>query len=421
MKMDVWSRLKNCFPQRFAVSGVATFTNLPRRTVTFEAVGPGNEVGTAGTNPSLTSAIAITVFDFENASAIENKDFSQGLSGWIKDKAISVSLKTHIENVGPPLPSNARQLQLDQDLVLSTGGSRIEQRVSHTFTSSEDACAVKVRYRFVTSEVPGGYFGSQFNDYFGVSIRAQNSKQSVVETGTMNGLGLAAFDFSTGSTNWRETVLLLKEDFLILNDKVQVDLTVANVADGEYNSFLEVDFVEEIFPGTDSSDDPCACAKCEKWYKQEIADTSWINDLPRCPCSVVPGKLKCTVRPAGSDVLTGSINGVNWDTDKALNPCTGPSDFHPGAVACLRADGPNGTVQQCCYGSNLRILEHGTPGAGTPDRGTSILDHVNKDVDTFKWCCEKCKKLCSYYIGSQAGGQGARSDPRHSSTGCTGA
>jgi AMOP domain len=401
--------------------GTATFTNLPQRTITFEAVGPGNELGTAGTNPTLTSTIAITVFGFKSATNVTNKDFSHGLDGWNKDGAIAVSLKNHVEQVGPPLPPNVRSLQLNQDLVLSTGGSRAEQHSSHTFTSSDDACAVKVRYRFVTSEVPGGYFGTQFNDYYRVSIRAENSKDSVSETMTMNGLGLAAFDFPTGSTNWKEIILILNEDFFVLNDKVQVDLAVANVADGLLDSDVQVDFVEEIFPDADGSDDdPCACAKCEKWYKEEIKDVSWISALPRCPCSVVKGLVPCTVRPTGSDEATGTIDGVNWDTDKALTTCSPPSDFHPGAEVCIRADGPNGTGQQCCYGPNLRILDHGTPGAGTPDRSSSFVEHQKVDVKTFEWCCENCKKLCSRYIGTPGGGQGARSDPRHTSTGCSG-
>lgn len=342
------------------------------------------------------------------------------MNGWNRDAAISVTLKEHIEQVGPPVPSNVRSLQLNQDLVLSTAGSVVEQRSSHTFTSSDDVCAVKVRYRFVTSEVPGGYFGTKFNDYYRVSIRAKNSKDSVSETMTMNGLGLAAFDFSTGSTNWKETILVLNEDFFVFNDKVQVDLAVANVADGLFQSFIEVDFVEEIFPGDDDSDDPCACAKCEKWYKEEIKDTSWISELPRCPCSVVAGKIPCTVRPTGSDETTGIINNVNWSTDKGLTTCSPPSDFHPGAEVCIRADGPNGTGQQCCYGQNLRILEHGTGGAGTPDRSSSLKEHLKVDVKTHTWCCENCKKLCSRYIGTPGGGQGARSDPTHSSTGCSG-
>jgi AMOP domain len=404
-----------------AASGTATFTNLPQRTITFEAVGPGNELGTAGTNPTLTSTLAITVFGFKSATNVANKDFSKGLSGWNTDGAVAVSLQNHIEQVGPPVPPNVRSLQLNQDLALSTGGSPVEQRSSHTFTSSDDACAVKVRYRFVTSEVPGGYFGTQFNDYYRVSIRAENSKDSVSETMTMNGLGIAAFDFQTGSTNWKETILVLNEDYYVLNDKVQVDLAVANVADGLLDSNVEVDFVEEIFPGADGSDDdPCACAKCEKWYKEEIKDVSWISDLPRCPCSVVEGSIPCTVRPTGSDEATGIIDGINWSTDLLRSTCGPPSKLHPGAKVCIRADGPNGTGQQCCYGDNLRILEHGTGGAGTPDRSSNVLDHLKVDVKTWEWCCVNCKKLCSLYIGTEGGKQGARSDPRHASTGCSG-
>jgi hypothetical protein len=97
-----------------------------------------------------------------------------------------------------------------------------------------------VRYRFVTSEVPGGFFGSQYNDYFRVSIRSKKGGQAG-ESNTMNGLGLGAFDAS-GATAWRDQGLQVDP----AGDSVQVDVAVANVADGLYDSQVIVDFVEEV-------------------------------------------------------------------------------------------------------------------------------------------------------------------------------
>jgi len=57
----------------------------------------------------------------------------------------------------------------------------------------------------------------------------------------MNGLGLAAFD-ANGATDWREVVLPVAAG----GDRVQIDVTVANVADGFYDSYVVVDAVREI-------------------------------------------------------------------------------------------------------------------------------------------------------------------------------
>lgn len=152
-----------------------------------------------------------------------------------------------------------------------------------------------------------------------------------------------------------------------------------------------------------------------------MKDTSWIKQLPICPCTVIEGSLPCTVRPTGSS-HTGSRNAVNWDTDKAANTCV-DLGYHPGANACIRAAGPGNTGQQCCYGPPddqgvFHILEHGSPGAGTPDR--NVPSHIKGDVNPYEYCCTDCPKLCPLYLGKSDGTQGARSDPRHSSSRCEG-
>ena len=77
----------------------------------------------------------------------------------------------------------------------------------------------------------GGYFGSRFNDYFSVSIRSKQADGAISELNTMNGLGLDAFD-DVCSTDWREKTLEIETE----GDTVQVDILVANVGDGTYDS-----------------------------------------------------------------------------------------------------------------------------------------------------------------------------------------
>ena len=72
--------------------------------------------------------------------------------------------------------------------MLNTSGEGPES-ISRTFQIEEGVQEIKVRYKFITSEVPGGYFGTQYNDYFNVAIRSQVAGGSASESQTMNGLG----------------------------------------------------------------------------------------------------------------------------------------------------------------------------------------------------------------------------------------
>ena len=129
---------------------------------------------------------------------------------------------------------------VDQDLMLGTSGEG-EQSISRTFAVSAGTTAVRIRYRFITSEVPGGYYGSQFNDYFRVSLRSQTAGASGGENTAMNSLPRGAYT-AGGSTDWREVTLNVDS----AGDTIQADIGVANVGDGILDSQVIVDFVEEV-------------------------------------------------------------------------------------------------------------------------------------------------------------------------------
>ena len=93
-----------------------------------------------------------------------------------------------------------------QNLLIGTSGEG-ERSASYTFTTEPGTTAVRIRYRFITSEIPAGYYGSRYNDYFRISIRSQFGGIVVNEMNSMNGLGRAAFNVA-GETNWREQVLI---------------------------------------------------------------------------------------------------------------------------------------------------------------------------------------------------------------------
>ena len=124
------------------------------------------------------------------------------------------------------------------DVAISTGGVEGATSISRTFVTKPTTKTVKIRYRFITSEVPAGYFGTEYNDFFSLSVRS-SSGGNAADSRSMNSLGLGAFDGS-GATDWRETTLSVAG-----GDTVSMDIAVANVGDNLYDSMLIVDFVEE--------------------------------------------------------------------------------------------------------------------------------------------------------------------------------
>ncbi len=69
----------------------------------------------------------------------------------------------------------------DKILRLSTSGEGL-QSISRTFIPEPDVNTVVVRYKFVTSEVPGGYFGTKYNDYYSLSLRSHAGKSKLTAT-----------------------------------------------------------------------------------------------------------------------------------------------------------------------------------------------------------------------------------------------
>eukprot|EP00934_Nitzschia_sp_Nitz4_P008130 Nitzschia sp. Nitz4//scaffold27_size158506//67509//69749//NITZ4_002598-RA/size158506-snap-gene-0.216-mRNA-1//-1//CDS//3329545482//8120//frame0 len=400
-----------------STTGTVTVENIPPRTVIIMAQGPNGEFGTMGIVGGNTATATVVLVGLNEVSSVDNKDFANGnLDGWKitpEDDPSVATVVEHEENVGPT--ESRRRLDIsDYDMVVTTTDEG-PNTASFTFEASDDACYINLRYRFETSEIPGGYYGSQFNDYYAVNIRSQNWEEGVYETGAMNDFQEDDFD-SNGSTSWRENGLYVEPGFWFEDifyprpggDIFQVDLVVANVADGAYDSKVYLDFVEEI-----TDEEECGCKACDRFFEEEGEDTAWIDALPECPCSIEEGLLECTVRPVGSNIRTGSLDGHNWDTDLAMNLCCDLGK-HPGAKACIRSDGPVGTNtrQQCCYDDKGNLILHGYDGAGTPDRYKNVLLHYTEDVVTYENCCEKCPSKCHKYIGTTGGFQGARSDTR---------
>ncbi|MEO8381157.1 MAG: hypothetical protein ABI779_15970 [Acidobacteriota bacterium] len=250
------------------VAGTATFPSVNDRTLLVEAHGPENRFGQTATHGGAGSVV-LPMRAFEAPSPIANNDFRQGTSGWNVGR-VPVRIVPHVEAAGGsslratqpasvarpadrdsgwrdfqnqhrPHTAAAATPGDDVDLVVPTQGEG-PQTVSRTFQTAPSIKSVVVRHRFVTSEVPGGWFGSEFNDSFSVTLRSQAAGGVATLSQTMNGLGLEAFIFDTGETReWFEARLPVDRE----GDVIQIDATVSNVGDGLYDSQLIIDLVKE--------------------------------------------------------------------------------------------------------------------------------------------------------------------------------
>ncbi len=242
-------------------SGQGTFANLPDRSYNIVATASGNRIGSKP-HSFVDGTAVVRLRGFKPASTIDNNDFSLGTQGWEVGTA-PVAIIPHVEGSpltldAPPVSARAGKRRLrtladserlalelsaaraeaanaDFDLQLATSGEG-PQFISRTFAVPAGAASVRLRFRFITSEVPGGYFGTEFNDFFNVSVRSQQAGGQVNVGNSMNGLGLEAFD-AGGATGWYEAELPVAAT----GDTVQFDMSVANVADGLLDSWLVAD------------------------------------------------------------------------------------------------------------------------------------------------------------------------------------
>jgi hypothetical protein len=217
-----------------STTGDFAFSNVPARTVILTANAGGNRAATAMVRGN-SGFVTLHATAIGPPSPIANNDFSLGTSGWNIGSA-PVQLIPHVE---PQSDGMVVVQAMDFDLQLATLGQG-PQAISRTFNTIPGTKNVTIRYRFVTSEVPGGFFGSQYDDGYSVTIRSNGGGQVIRDVNSMNGLGLAAFD-GGGATAWRETSVPVNPS----GDLVEVGLTVTNVADGQYDSYVVVDVVSE--------------------------------------------------------------------------------------------------------------------------------------------------------------------------------
>lgn len=214
-------------------SGLFIVTNLPETTIGLKAKGGNNEIGVNGV-AATTTTVTLRLTPLNPPNDFSNLDFSNGTAGWSNGKIIPHTEKRAVDN----------------DLVLSTNAQFDLQTTSSTWKTFPFSKTAFIRYRFITAEVPGGYFGTQYNDYFSITIRADTGASATVFH-SMNELGIGAFD-SSGATQWSTLQLSIPKA-----KGVQFDVAVSNVADNLLDSEVVIDKAGDL-----TCDECGDCSKC---------------------------------------------------------------------------------------------------------------------------------------------------------------
>ena len=212
-----------------------------------------------------------------------NLDFSQGLSGWQTGPGVTViaaqafdtvsvapasQLYTRVlprvsaggfdtaTRVRSPHFLNSPPVSYDfpvasplgtRNLQVHTSGLPGTRFARSRIVTAPGTSRLRLKYRYNTQEVPGGYFGSPYDDYYAVS--ATSSFGADRDINSMNALGLGAFD-AAGWTDWRE----ISVETNVQGDLVDVSFEVTNVLDGAFDAMLVVSAVQETRLGFSITD-----------------------------------------------------------------------------------------------------------------------------------------------------------------------
>lgn len=172
-------------------SGAVTFINLIATTLSLIATTPDNQIAVAGIASTSAGDTTLTLIPFNS-------------------------------------PASATALRKrSNEFVVSTAFSPNVQMVSKVFTLPPSAKTAYINYVFQTDEILGGFFGTQFNDYFSLMIRSDVGA-STFYTNSMNSLGFSAFDAGGATSNYTLTLDITGAK------TVEFDVAVSNVGDALY-------------------------------------------------------------------------------------------------------------------------------------------------------------------------------------------
>jgi hypothetical protein len=164
------------------INGMVTFMNLAPTSIGLTARTSDNSIAVAGVAATINT-VTLNLLPFAPASNTTDFAISNGTTGWTGgfNEVLTVSKR-------------------DTVLAVSTDGQYDIQMASSQPKVYPFTKTVYIKYQFQTDEVPGGYFGTQYNDYYVITIRTNAGGYASVSH-SMNELGLGAFD-ANGATDW---------------------------------------------------------------------------------------------------------------------------------------------------------------------------------------------------------------------------
>jgi len=183
-------------------------------------------VGQSGITDSSGFFTFVNLIPTTLSLVARTSDNQVAVGGVSSDSTGSASLKLIPFNSGVQ-PENATLTKREPGFTVSTAGSPSLQLTSKGFPPHPFTKAAYISYIFQTDEVPGGFFGTQYNDYFSLIIRSNNGGYSAY-TNSMNALGLAAFDASGATSKYTLTLDITGATI------VNFDVAVSNVGDAAY-------------------------------------------------------------------------------------------------------------------------------------------------------------------------------------------
>lgn len=223
-------------------SGIATVPNVPAVPIAILAFDSALTASASTVIAGTAGSTTLTLAPVGSPSAGNNLDISGGLTGWVTTG--STTVVPHAEGSSSATgPADFAAAATDNDLKISTNNVMTSQSATYTFKAPAGSSKFSVRFMFSTTEFPGGYCGTQYNDSFGVTVKVVNSDGSPGDIQTyensMNGLGCSAFD-AQGNTKWLTVQVAVKPGATI-----EISGHVQNVGDGAFQSFLIIDGIQK--------------------------------------------------------------------------------------------------------------------------------------------------------------------------------
>ncbi|CZS93101.1 hypothetical protein WAI453_000836 [Rhynchosporium graminicola] len=285
-------------------SGIVKFTNIYQTSIGLFTETADNKIGVNGV-AGTSNTITIKLIPFRPASDTTKFNESDGITGWTGGvtKDIPLSKRDNVLVIGTNAQYNLQT-------------AHAEPKV-YPFTKS-----VYIKYKFQTAEVPGGYFGTQYNDYFIVTIRS-NTGNMISESHSMNELGLGAFD-SAGNTKF----FTLNMPVNPKTEWVQFDVGVSNVADAALDSQIIVAKLGDL---------TCdQCGSCETCPGDPMCQPTCVSP-PLKSCAFYAGCAEATLQcgAGGYPLAYGQKNCLAFQADLTKYTPAG-QDFIWNTMHCLQ-------------------------------------------------------------------------------------